>query len=414
MTRLRFTNRRGVLDLFAGAGGFTWGWHRAGLTPLAAVEVDVAATRTYELNFRSDRTLVLNRDLEVFGPRDLASVLGKCPTDLLVIAGGPPCQGWSKVGRGKLRSLNDRSHSLLNDPRNRLYKQFIGYVEYFRPPVVVMENVPGMLNLEGRNVADEVVTTYLEIGYKTRYAVVNARWFGVPQDRKRLIFIATRNDLRLDIDAAGLEEFGPQFRASAVGLSAETTLREAIADLPVVPHGTQEDPQPYHRPEDLSAYAKLMREHSGAVITDHICREHNSQDLEAFSLMMEGGQYHELPDHLKRYRDDIFKDKYKRLIWDRPAWTVTAHFAKDCYTHIHPAQPRTVSIREAARIQSFPDSFRFFGNMGDRFRQIGNAVPPLMAWGIAEFIKSHLVTDRRHILFQSCSNVVRPAARPPN
>jgi DNA (cytosine-5)-methyltransferase 1 len=133
-----------------------------------------------------------------------------------------------------------------------------------------------------------------------------------------------------------------------------------------------------------------MREYSNGLVTDHICREHNEQDLEAFELMPQGGIYADLPDHLKRYRDDIFPDKYRKLKWNGVAGTITAHMAKDCYTHIHPSQPRTISIREAARLQSFPDDFRFYGNMGDRFRQIGNAVPPLMSWGIAEFVGERL------------------------
>ena len=133
-----------------------------------------------------------------------------------------------------------------------------------------------------------------------------------------------------------------------------------------------------------------MREGSNGLVADHICREHNEQDLEAFLTLPQGGIYADLPDHLKRYRDDIFPDKYRKLRWDRVAGTVTAHLAKDCYTHIHPSQPRTISIREAARLQSFPDDYRFYGNMGDRYRQIGNAVPPLMSWGIADYIKKQL------------------------
>ncbi len=164
-------------------------------------------------------------------------------------------------------------------------------------------------------------------------------------------------------------------------------MRQAIGDLPSIRHGTDEDPQIYCGPGHPTRYCALMRERSSGMITDHITRTHNDQDLKAFDAMLEGGLYHQLPAHLKRYRDDIFKDKYRKLRWDAPAGTVTAHFAKDCYTHIHPDQPRTVSIREAARFQSFPDDFRFFGNMGDRFRQIGNAVPPLMAYGIAAFVR---------------------------
>jgi DNA (cytosine-5)-methyltransferase 1 len=384
-----------IIELFAGAGGFTWGLHRAGFRTIAAVDSDTAATRTHELNFGGYHTLTLNRNLETFGPDHLEQLLGSRPSRLLAIVGGPPCQGWSRVGRGKLRSLRGSAHSLLHDPRNSLYRQFITYVEHFRPPISVMENVPGMLNLEDRNIACEVLENFSAIGYRATCAVVNARWFGVPQDRKRLIFIAVRADLKLQLNATQLQDFSPQFMRDVAGLSGETNLRQAITDLPAIPHATREDPQPYVRRRGrLSRYASLMRYRSNGLVTDHVCREHNDQDLEAFSVMPEGGIYIDLPDHLKRYRDDIFPDKYRRLRWNTVSGTVTAHLAKDCYTHIHPAENRTISIREAARIQSFPDDFRFFGHMGDRFRQIGNAVPPLMSWGIAEYIKEGLIRCR--------------------
>jgi DNA (cytosine-5)-methyltransferase 1 len=385
----RLTAHDGIIELFAGAGGLTWGWRQAGFRPLAAVDHDSAAARTHELNFGRDGTLSLNRDLRVFGPDHLDDLLGNASRHLLVVAGGPPCQGWSKAGRGKLRSLKGQAESLLNDPRNSLYWQFISFVHHYRPPIYMMENVPGMLNLEGRNVAEEVAENFADIGYETTWALVNARWFGVPQDRRRLIFLGTRIG-GLHLDASDLETFGPLFRSSVLHLPGETSLYQAISDLPQIEHGTREDPQLYRRRAGrISRYAEIMRG-EGVVITDHVCREHNDQDLAAFKEMPQGGIYADLPQHLKRYRDDIFLDKYRRLRFDRPAGTITAHLAKDCYTHIHPTQLRTISIREAARIQSFADDFRFSGNMGDRFRQIGNAVPPLMAWGIGEYVKEKL------------------------
>lgn len=381
----------GVVELFAGAGGLTWGWRRAGFSPLVAIDYDTAAARTHDLNFREDGTLTLNRDLRSFTPDDFEAICGERPRRLLAVAGGPPCQGWSKAGRGKLRSLQGRADSLLADPRNSLYRQFIAYVDHLRPPIYMMENVPGMLNLEGRNVAEEVAANFASIGYRSTWAVVNSRWFGVPQDRRRLIFLGTRTDIDLELNAGDLERFGKLFRSSIAGIPGETSLWQAIGDLPEIEHGTREDPQPYRRGRGrLSRFTELMREGAGSGITDHVCRKHNPQDLEAFDQMPQGGIYVDLPDHLKRYRDDIFPDKYRRLHLERVAGTITAHLAKDCYTHIHPTQVRTISIREAARLQSFPDRFRFAGNMGDRFRQIGNAVPPLMAWGIAEYVKEQL------------------------
>jgi DNA (cytosine-5)-methyltransferase 1 len=378
-----------IIELFSGAGGFTWGWHRAGFATRVAVDNDSAAARTHEINFGHHHTLSLNRDVTVYGPESMEKDLGGRPDRLLAIAGGPPCQGWSKAGRGKLRSLQGRAKSLLDDPRNSLYRQFIRFVDHFRPPVYVMENVPGMLNLEDRNVAAEVRVNFRAIGYRTTYDVLNARDFGAPQDRKRLIFIGVRHDLDVPINAKRLRSFSRRFRRDVVGLPSETTVRKAISDLPVIPHGEREDPQVYRRrPGRRSRYAELMRAGSNGLVTDHVCRRHNDQDLEAFSIMSEGGIYASLPDHLKRYRDDIFPDKYRRLRWDSVSGTITAHLAKDCYTHIHPSQHRTISIREAARLQGFPDDFRFCGNMGDRFRQIGNAVPPMMAWGIACYIRA--------------------------
>lgn len=395
--RVTLKHRQYVIELFCGAGGFTWGWRRGGFHPLVSIDHDPVAARTHELNFGDENCLTLNRDLRSFGPEHLADVVGKRPRGVLAMIGGPPCQGWSRVGRGKMRSLAQRARSLLHDPRNRLYMRFLDFVDYFRPPIVVMENVPGMLSLEGDNRADVVRANFGEIGYRCSVALINARWFGVPQDRWRLIFIATRRDLQLRIDAKGLVDFAPHFRAGLLGLPAEPTLRHAIADLPPIPHGTDEEPQRYRRRHGRThRYTDLMREGSDGLLLDHVCRGHNRQDLAAFRLMKEGMKYYELPGRLKRYRDDIFKDKYKKLVWNRPAWTVTAHFAKDVYTHIHPSQPRTISVREAARIQSFPDSFRFSGHMGDRFRQIGNAVPPLMAWGIAEFVRGHIESRTGH------------------
>lgn len=379
----------GVVDLFCGAGGFSWGWHQAGLRVAAAIDRDGAAIRSHELNFGRQCPHILNRDLNEFTPQELDVRLRRSRERVVVIAGGPPCQGWSSVGRGKLRSLRDMAESLLNDPRNLLYRKFLAYTEYFQPEVCVLENVPGMLSVEGKNIADLIVANFQQVGYSCSYGIVNARWFGTPQERKRLIFLAVPQGRHDPPAISKLRRSATRFR-KRLRLSSTVTVRHAIADLPEVVNGAHEDPCPYPlRTGRLSNYARLMRGGNRS-LTDHIARSHNDQDLAAFNIMTQGMKYSELDDQFKRYRDDIFKDKYKRLYMDRPSWTVTAHLAKDCYTHIHPTQPRTITIREAARLQSFPDDFRFFGNVGDRYRQIGNAVPPLMAWGIAEYVKEYL------------------------
>lgn len=388
---MRGTRTPMFLDLFCGAGGFTWGWVRAGFVPVACIDNDSTALRTHEMNFGNLHCAVLNRDLGKTDVRELCELLGLRPHRVLTIVGGPPCQGWSKVGRGKIRSLGKAGRDLISDPRNTLYRRFIETVSYLKPKVCVMENVPGMLSIEDRNVAEVVKKNFEEAGYNSTYSLVNARWFGVPQDRQRLIFIGTRKGSGLSIDASGLEDFAGVFLKTFLKISRETAVADAFGDLPALENGAEEDPLLYRpvagRPP---RYTQLMREGANGLLTDHVCRRYNDQDVEAFATMKQGMKYYQLPRRFKRYRDDIFPDKYKKLIWHRASWTVTAHLSKDCYTHIHPLQPRTISIREAARLQSFPDNFRFFGNMGDRFRQIGNAVPPFMAWGIAEFVKRGL------------------------
>lgn len=375
-----------VLDLFAGAGGFSLGFHRAGFRTLAAIDHDPEATETLEANFGHLGTRAFTRDLSTYGPRDLEKDLGLdpgAPQPFDVIVGGPPCQGWSRVGRGKLRSLRKSriKGALLKDPRNELYKRFLNYVGHFGPSVAVMENVPGMLYHAEGNVAETVAGNLKDLGYTVTWALLNAVNYGVPQLRERLFFVGVRAELRANF----------AFPKESPGCKGGRTVRDAIGDLPVIRNGSQDWIRPYQQRKALGPYARLMR--AGAepkTVYDHVCRTQNEQDLEAFRLMKEGGWYRDLPARLKRYRDDIFEDKYKKLYWDRPSWCVTAHLSKDCYTHIHPGQARTITVREAARLQSFPDCFYFAGNMGTKFRLIGNAVPPRLAERIGQALMTQV------------------------
>jgi DNA (cytosine-5)-methyltransferase 1 len=379
-----------VLDLFAGAGGFSLGFHWAGFRTAVAIDHSAVAVETLQGNFSDHGIKALVRDLATFTPRDLQAYLnrlGERPS-FDVIVGGPPCQGWSSVGRGKMRSLRTPGGRRQedSDPRNELYKNFLEYVRFFRPPVAVMENVPGMLSHNGRNVASYVAESLDAVGYEVKWELLNASEFGVPQVRERLIFVGIRRDLNLTF------EFPMTRTARDKRMYAEVSVREAIGDLPIIRNGSREWVREYkHNSSNLSAFARKMRRGADRdVIFDHVCRTQNEQDLEAFRMMREGGKYVDLPKRLKRYRDDIFKDKYKKLKWDVPSWTVTAHLSRDCYTHIHPSQARTISVREAARLQSFPDCFYFAGAMGAKFQLIGNAVPPLLAERIATAIRQQV------------------------
>ena len=442
-----------VVDLFSGAGGFSLGFAAAGCRVQGAVDADECAGRTFEQNFRilqpeapPDVFYGDEGDLEDF---DVERLAAKGTPDVLI--GGPPCQGFSTLGRAKLDSLKDEGYA--GDARNALYRRFLDVAELWKPLAVVMENVPGMLSVDGKNVAMEAAEDLAKRGYIASYAVLNAVWYGVPQFRERLFFVGLREDLgvrpvvppathRANLPAgymrpsAAYQFLLPFVTAGPVMLNLEsaaleaTSVADALDDLPeLTDHLSAETASPRsdfrrllpHRCPPHSDYTRLMRAWPGfpiaELIDDHAVRR-TPRDYETFRRMKHGDRYPEalaiarrrLEEELDRlraegecpapttpefrelerkfvppYPEEIFVDKWRKLLPNQPSWTVPAHLAKDNYSHIHhdSDQARSISVREAARLQSFPDAFRFTGNMGDAFRQIGNAVPPLLAWAIA-------------------------------
>ncbi len=332
--------------------------------------------RTYRHNF--DHRCHLGDIREIQDPQTFIQEYGLERVD--VIIGGPPCQGFSRVGRGKLRSLkNDPTY--IHDPRNQYYKEFIRFIEALQPLYFVMENVPDMQYYvdEDGLLLDKALRKLEELGYTVDWKVLRADHYGVPQTRRRLFIVGNR---------LGWPVPWPEKTHEGNPI----TVWQAISDLPIVPHGHREDEMPYEPRCKLNGYQELMRQGAGDVLYNHQTRWHNEQDLEAFAWLPEGGKYVDLPPRYKRYRDDIFKDKYRKLYRDRPSWTIEAHIGKDTYRHIYPSRrgepepPRTISVREAARLQSFPDRFRFLGAFTRQFFQVGNAVPPLLAKAVAEAI----------------------------
>jgi len=372
-----------VLDLFAGAGGFSKGFHDAGYLPGVMIDFNNRAVETLDVNFSHHGGLALHQDLSKLLPSQLEKFLvsNNHNTNFDVVIGGPPCQGWSMIGRGKLRSLGFKMQDLFDDPRNRMYTRYIKFVEHFQPKVFVMENVPGMLRYNGINVAEKIAEYFNKKGYAVNWAKVNAKNFGVPQNRERLFFVGVRNDL------------GVSFEIPLLGDTEKVTIKEAISDLPVIQDGSKEWIRTYNPRGEISEYAKKMRRGADPdLVFDHVCKQHRAQDIEAFRFLSQGQLYKDLPAHLKRYRDDIFDDKYRKLKYNDVSGCVTAHLSKDQYSHLHPTQARAISVREAARLQSFPDSYYFAGGMTDMFKLIGNAVAPLVAEHIATEIKSQIFT----------------------
>lgn len=333
-------NKPKAIDLFCGAGGLSLGLERAGFNIVLAADFDRIALETYSRNLSHE---VLQLDLSSANPKAVMQRLG-ISGEIDLIAGGPPCQGFSLQRRG-----------LSSDSRNDLVHRYLDWVAAVRPKFFLMENVAGLLGSRGLPHLRRVLDRAAEMGYACQHKLVNAADYGVPQLRKRLLVIGQRSDF-----ACVPFEF-PQ---ASHDDDAYETVRSAIADLPPPPADGSEHPQwPNHRADRLSPINR-----------------------ERFRHVPEGGGRADIPARLRLKCHNVAPDQsghryvYGRLAWDRPASTITARF--DSLTRGrfgHPSQTRTISLREGARLQSFPDRFIFFGTKVEVARQIGNAVPPLLA-----------------------------------
>ena len=395
----------GFIDLFGGAGGMSLGFAMAGFRPLATLDSFEPGNDTYRRNFTDmppDR--IVCADAAAPGViEDFIDATGLKRGDAKVVIGGPPCQGFSVAGRVKLASLDNGSGvrpdpRFIDDPRNHLYKSFIKFIRYLQPDVVVMENVTGMISYKDGAVVKEIERNLAGLGYPScDHRVLNAADYGVPQTRNRVFFMAARKGLSVSwpepthvrkTDSAVLETGGiPKFHVTAW---------DAIRDLPriVLPKkNTKETNRRLEYSEPPSCdFQRIMRGRMRKV-ENNITRWHRKKDLEVFRNMKPEGRWADLSREDKKkigYNDHSFNDKWRRLPLNKPSWTVTSHLAKDGYMFIHPRQNRTISVREAARLQSFPDRFVFEGSRSAQFRQIGNAVPPLLAKAIGLSVRDIL------------------------
>lgn len=356
-----------AVDLFSGAGGLGAGVEAAGWTVVAAVDHDAAALDTHRANFRGQAL-----EVDMSDPAQVSALIDRLqPLGIDLVAGGPPCQPFSRAGRAKIRSLINEGVRDEIDSRKELWRAFIDVVLALRPRAVLMENVPDMAIGDDLVVIRKIADLLEEAGYVVDYRLLDAWRHGVPQHRKRFILQA-RNDGAL-----------PNWPTPT---ATRPTVRDAIADLPSLDGTTGGRELPYTGTPSSDLAKALRKDANASIIHDHMTRPVRDDDREAFELMTPTTLYSDLPEHLRRYRSDTFNDKYKRLDWDDLSRTITAHIAKDGYWYIHPAEHRTLTVREAARIQTFADSFRFAGTRSDAFRQIGNAVPPLLGRVVAETI----------------------------
>lgn len=348
-----------VIDLFSGVGGLSQGFVLEGFDIRYAVESDKSIAEAYKLNHPT--TEVISEDICKVNLKELNS------EDVTVIIGGPPCQGFSQ--KGKRLSINDE--------RNFLFREFIRFVDFFKPKYFLMENVPNITTTSSGLFREEIIKEFSKLGYSIDCQVLNAVYFGIPQERKRAFFLGKRGNSLLELPLENK-------------LLKKTTIKDAIYDLPFIESGKGEEISEYDK-EMSSDYQKLMRKNSKKLF-NHKATNHSKLALERLSMIPKGKGKEVLPSHHKT--KSIFSGTWTRLKEDGQAATITTRFdtpSSGLFTH--PILNRCLTVREAARIQSFSDDFIFYGAKTSQMKQVGNAVPPLLSKEIAKLIKKDILNE---------------------
>lgn len=349
-----------VIDLFAGVGGLSLGFEMEGFDILLANEFDQSIATAYKENHKSTNVVV--GDITSL---DLSKVFGEYVNKIDVLIGGPPCQGFSQKGKRKT----------INDERNFLFKHYVEVVKFVKPKYFVMENVPNLLTAEKGFFLNEIKGLFKGYGYSIRYGVLNAADYGVPQNRRRAIiigkYLATPPELPLPC-------------------KQKVTIWDAISDLAYLESGEGEFEQEY-RNSPKSDYEKKMRKGS-KILYNHMATKHSALALERLSLIPPNAGKEILPkEHITK---SVYSGTWSRMKQNDVAVTITTRFdTPSSGKFTHPFLNRAITVREAARLQSFPDTFKFIGSKMSQMKQVGNAVPPLLARKIARVIMNDIKRD---------------------
>lgn len=352
-----------VIDLFAGVGGLSLGFEKEGFDVVLANEYDASIAASYIANHKNTKMIV--GDITSL---DLKDTFGKLAGTVDVVIGGPPCQGFSQKGQRKT----------IHDERNFLFKYYVSVVELVKPKYFVMENVPNLLTAEGGYFRHEIEELFNKLGYSLEYGVLNASDYGVPQNRRRAVIIG-----KLNGDAPKLP----------IPKGTKVTIWDAISDLAYLDSGEGSEEQEYKYPAE-SAYEKMLRVDSSTLF-NHVATKHSPLALERLALIPPNAGREVLPEeHLTK---SIYSGTWTRMKKDEISVTITTRFdTPSSGKFTHPFLNRAITVREAARIQSFPDDFHFVGNKGSQMKQVGNAVPPLLAAAIAEVIMKDIKEETKH------------------
>jgi len=368
------------IDLFSGCGGMTLGFKRAGIHSIFASDIDENCKLTFTHNFPDVPFLL--KDVTTITKEEVDSLLkGQTPD---IIIGGPPCQGFSLANKNR--------NKIKDDPRNKLFYNFVKFIDWYKPKAFVMENVKGILSMKNGEVINTILEEFrntTEYGYNVEYSILNAKDYGVPQSRERVIIIGFRKDL-------GISPKFPQKQTNE-----PITVDMAISDLPLINAGEGSEEMPYSQ-EPNNQYQKIMRENAN-LCHNHVAMKHTKRLIERFHAIKQGQSLIDVWEkygavkrgHPEEKSSIKFGQNNQRVFGDRPSPTIAASFQSN---FVHPYLDRNFTAREGARLQSFPDDFVFLGMRTkmswekglSQYQQIGNAVPVLLAQAIAECLTKQL------------------------
>lgn len=357
------------VELFAGSGGLGTGFENAGFNVISANDIWEPAAKTYIANHPKVKYIV--KDIAELSGQELLEDTGYKFEDVDVIIGGPPCQGFSTLGK-----------RFIDDPRNKLFKEYVRIVNEIRPKFFVMENVSGILSMEGGKVLKNILNSFNDIGYKLEYRLLNAAEYGVPQQRERTIFIGTRTNVEIKYPTK------THSLTNEKGLKKALTLWDAIGDLPQ----SNDKEITEYQISAQNEYQKMIRNNC-TTITNHVPSLHNEKAKKMMEYIPEGKSVWDIKDNIPKelIPTSGYGNTYARLNSKEPGMTITRNFA--CISSsrcIHPFLNRGLTAREAARIQSYPDNYIFLGSKTDIHIEIGNSVPPLLGQVIGNTIKDML------------------------
>lgn len=377
-------NKPVVIDLFAGAGGLSEGFRQAGYFIAGSVEIDEDAAKSHHVNF--PESVLIQQDITTLSAQELLDKCGLRKGEVDVVIGGPPCQSFSMAGK-----------RLIDDPRHVLFQEFVRIVEYIEPTSFVMENVVGLLSMSNGKFKEAILEAFSEIGYEVDVTILNSANYGVPQTRQRTIFIGNKIGKKVTFPLPTHSKNGVN------NLLDWTTVGEAISDLPSLEESAGEEKIFYKNSPSqwyqlyirgIISYKKYIShmlngdtfnlsgiELEETVLYNHWTSKSGEKTKERFYCINQGENWEALPEHLKT--NGKYSNLYRRLELNKPSVTLT-NIRKSMF--IHPTEHRLLTVREGARIQSFPDYIRFMGKKGSQQQQIGNAVPPLLGYALGTHI----------------------------